>query len=250
MAGPSRFRSAAGVSAAGYAERMCGRYASTRSAAELSRLFEAVDETTGLTPRYNLAPTDPAPLVRVASSGRTLSIGRWGFLPPWARDPRQGSRMINARAETVATSRAFAHAFAALRALVPVDGWYEWRRLPDGGKQPYFLTSQKGSPLVMAGIWSRWGPERLLTFSVLTTAAAGELAFVHDRMPLLLPADRWQEWLHREDPGPDLLAPPPDELLAEMELRPVGPAVGNVRNDGPELVRRVTPSGSAPATLF
>lgn len=216
---------------------MCGRYASTRSAADLSALFEADDATADLAPRYNVAPTDPVPVVKVSRErgGRVLEVGRWGLLPHWARDQKAAARMINARSETVATAPAYARAFATRRALVPADGWYEWRRLDGGGKQAYFMTPQDGSVLGLAGLWSRWGPDRLLTFSIVTTAAVGDLGMVHDRMPLLLEPARWQSWLAGE---PDLTAPPP-ELVAGLELRPVGPAVGNVRNDGPELVARV-----------
>lgn len=231
---------------------MCGRYATTRSAGELTALFEAVDDTAGLAPRYNVAPTDPVPVVRVSrrTGRRALSVGRWGLLPHWAKDPKQGARMINARAETVASAPAYATSFAARRALVPVDGWYEWRRLPGGAKQPYFITSGDGSVLALAGLWSRWGPQELLTFSVVTTAATGALTAVHDRMPLLLPPARWGHWLAGDRPS---LAPPPAELLAALELRPVGPAVGNVRNDGPELITKVAfrPPPEEPApTLF
>ncbi|TDB73269.1 SOS response-associated peptidase [Micromonospora sp. KC723] len=218
---------------------MCGRYATTRSAADLSALFESYDETDGrLGPDHNVAPTDPVPLVRVDSdAGRVLSVGRWGLVPHWSRSAAGAARMINARAETVATSRAYADPFARRRCLVPADGWYEWVRRPDGGKQPYYLTPQDGSVLAFAGIWSRW--ESLLTFSVLTTAAVGELAEVHDRMPLLVPRQRWDDWLAPADDPAALLAPPPPGWLAGLEIRPVGPAVGDVRNDGPGLVQRV-----------
>jgi putative SOS response-associated peptidase YedK len=233
---------------------MCGRYATTRSASDLSTLFDAVDETEEpVTARYNVAPTDPVPFVRIArhsAGARVLSTGRWGLLPHWARDPRQAARMINARAETVATAPAFAPSFATRRALVPIDGWYEWRKLDGGGKQPYFMTPSDGSVLALAGLWSRWGSDGLLTFSVVTTAALGELVAVHDRMPLVLPPQRWQEWLAAGEPS---LGPPSPELLAGLELRPVGPAVGNVRNDGPELVMRVDVqplADQAPPTLF
>ncbi|MFF5175460.1 SOS response-associated peptidase [Micromonospora sp. NPDC000089] len=218
---------------------MCGRYATTRSAGDLSALFESYDETDGrLGPDHNVAPTDPVPLVRVdPERGRVLSTGRWGLLPHWSRSAAGAARMINARAETVATSRAYAGSFARRRCLVPADGWYEWVRLPDGGRQPYFMTPRDGSVLAFAGIWSSW--ESLLTFSVLTTAATGELAQVHDRMPLLLPRERWADWLApAEEPGA-LLAPPSPGWLAGLEIRPVGRGVGDVRNDGPELVRRV-----------
>jgi len=228
---------------------MCGRYATTRSAADLSALFEAVDATgeaaAAISPRYNVAPTASAPVVHLDQGSRVLAVGRWGLLPPWARDPREGSRMINARLETAATSRAYASAFARRRALVPADGWYEWRR--DGGtRQAYFMTPRDGSVLAFAGLWSRWGPSQLLTFTVLTTAAVGALTAVHDRMPVALPASGWAEWL---DGG----QPQIGEVGDWLEIRPVGPAVGNVRNDGPDLVKRVDPPagpGSAQSPLF
>ena len=173
-----------------------------------------------------------------------LSVGRWGLVPHWAKSATGAARMINARAETVATSRAYAVPFARRRCLVPADGWYEWVRRAGGGKQPYFMTPRDGSVLALAGIWSRW--ETSLTFSVLTTAAVGELAEVHDRMPLLLPADRWADWLAPADDPAALLVTPTPQWLAGLEIRPVGPAVGNVRNNGPDLVARV-PVG--PGTL-
>ena len=221
---------------------MCGRYATTRSAADLTALFEAVDETRGVSPRYNVAPTDPVPLVRRSRrvAGRVLSMGRWGLLPPWARDPRAGARMINARAETLATSRAYAAAFASRRALVPADGWYEWLR-EGASRQAYFFTPADGTVLALAGVWTGWGSEGLLTFSVVTTDAVGEVAAVHDRMPLILPPERWEPWL-TGPAEPSLLAPPGRELIDALEIRPVGPAVGNVRNDGPELVARIDPA--------
>ncbi len=147
--------------------------------------------------------------------------------------------MINARVETVATSRAFAVPFAQRRCLVPADGWYEWLRT-GGAKQPYFMTRADGDVLAFAGIWTTWGQGdgRRLTFSVLTLPAVGDLALVHDRMPLVLPPRRWEEWLTAPDATGLLTAPPP-EYAAGIELRPVGAAVGDVRNDGPDLVRAV-----------
>lgn len=210
-------------------------------------MFEAYDETGGrLGVGYNVAPTDPVPLVRAAAAGQwKLSLGRWGFVPAWSRSRAGAARMINARAETVATSRAYARAFARHRCLLPADGWYEWVRHP-GGKQAYYLTPRDGSAVVFAGIWSVWeGPDGpLLTCGIVTTAARGDLAEVHDRMPLLLPTERWGAWLGPTDGPVELLAPPSLEWLAGLEIRPVGPAVGNVRNDGPGLVERVTASVS------
>jgi putative SOS response-associated peptidase YedK len=280
---------------------MCGRYATTRSSADLAAFFEADDDTGGvLAPDYNVAPTDPVPVVRGRPRLR-LSVARWGLVPAWAagdrgaggsmlasdrstgggtlagdhgagggtpaggRSARHAARMINARAETLATARAFARAFRRRRCLVPADGWYEWRRTPDGRrKQAYFMTPRDGSVLVFAGLSATSGATSeatsgagVLTCSIVTTAAVGDLALVHDRMPLLLPPERWDDWLgygaagaavtdghpgdHAVQDPAVLLAASPAGLVAGLEIRPVGPAVGDVRNDGPELVRRVTP---------
>jgi len=216
---------------------MCGRYATTRSEADLSDLFEAIDVTEGLGPSWNVAPTDPVPVVRVSQShdARVLDTARWGLVPPWSTDTRGAARMINARAETVATSPAFAPSFARRRCLVPADGWFEWIR--DGKqKQAFYMTPADGSALAFAGIWSPWGPESLLTCSVLTTAAVGGLARVHDRMPLILPAERWPDWLAGGGDPAELLQPMTQSELESIEVRPVGAAVGNVRNNGPHLL--------------
>jgi putative SOS response-associated peptidase YedK len=240
---------------------MCGRYATTRSAADLSALFESLDSTGAPLPAdYNVAPTDPVPIVRISAraEGRVLSLARWGLVPAWAGDARGGARMINARAETVATSRAYGPSFARRRCLVPADGWYEWVRGAGAGRrgaQAYFMTPRDGGVLAFAGLWSTWdgGPQPLLTCSVVTTAALGELARVHDRMPLVLPRERWGDWLARGGDATELLAVPPEEFLGGVEIRPVGPAVGDVRNDGPRLVEEVAvepPEEPVELTLF
>ncbi|OLE22283.1 MAG: DUF159 family protein [Actinobacteria bacterium 13_1_20CM_3_71_11] len=213
---------------------MCGRYATTRSSVDLAALFEALDETGGaLVPDYNVAPTDPVPVVLTGTGGRAVRVARWGLVPPWARDARVGVRMINARAETVMSSNAFAPSFRQRRCLVPADGWYEWRA-GETGKQAYFLTAPDSVPLVFAGLWSV-SATGLLTCAIVTTGAVGDLASVHDRMPLLLPAQRWAEWLCGLADPARLLAVPSMKFLDSLEIRPVGPAVGDVRNDGPGL---------------
>jgi putative SOS response-associated peptidase YedK len=131
---------------------------------------------------------------------------------------------------------------------VPADGWYEWVRRDGAAKQPYFMTRADGGVLAFAGLWSVWSGagEPVLTCSVVTTAAVGDLALVHDRMPLVLPPRHWAGWLG--DSAAELLAPPEPADLTGIELRPVGPAVGDVRNDGPGLVARVAaaPLGAPP----
>jgi putative SOS response-associated peptidase YedK len=221
---------------------MCGRYATTRSAADLSALFDASDEIPdGLAADFNVAPTDPVPIVRRSRrvDRPVLSVARWGLVPSWAKDSRGAARMINARAETVATTPAYAASFAARRCLVPADGWYEWVRLTPKQRQPYFMTRRDGGVLAFAGLWTVWG-DRLLTCSVVTTAAVGDLARIHHRMPLIVAADRFRHWLDADAAAASaLLATPSPETLAAVEIRPVGAAVGDVRNDGPQLVERV-----------
>jgi putative SOS response-associated peptidase YedK len=235
---------------------VCGRYATTRSATDLAVLFEAEDDTGGvLAPDYNVAPTDPVPVVR-GRPERRLAVARWGLVPAWAADDRGAARRINARAETLATASSFARPFRRRRCLIPADGWYEWRRSADGRrKQAYFMTPRDGGVLVFAGL-SATSSAGVLTCSVVTMTALGDLALVHDRMPLVLPPERWDDWLGYAAgaaTGPDgrpgdhavldpvaLLAPPPPDLLAGLEIRPVGPAVGDVRNDGPQLVHRIS----------
>jgi putative SOS response-associated peptidase YedK len=217
---------------------VCGRYATSRSSVDLAALFAATDEVEGLEPDYNVAPTDPVPVVRVSSGQRVLNVARWGLLPHWAKDARAGARMINARVETVASANAFAPSFARRRCLVPADGWYEWVKISTSGKQAYFMTPADGQPVAFAGVWARWGPDNLLTCSIITMPAMDDLAMIHDRMPLLLPPERWSAWLDGP-PSDELLAPPPASLVAGLELRPVSAAVGDVRNDGRALTERV-----------
>jgi putative SOS response-associated peptidase YedK len=221
---------------------MCGRYANSKSSPSMAALFDAEDLIAGAwDPRYNIAPTAQAPLVRRSKSRdeRVVELARWGLVPPWASDPGIGARMFNARIETVATSRAYKRPFATRRALVPADGWYEWRKLPGGGKQPYFFTRPGG--VVFAGLWDTWkdGDLTLLTFTVLTCPAMGEaMETIHDRMPYVLPPERYAAWLGEEDAAEgELLAGPVRSLPDDLEIRKVGRGVGRATNDGPELVR-------------
>jgi putative SOS response-associated peptidase YedK len=220
---------------------------------------EAADEPPAV-PDYNVAPTKPVPVVvhrsrpgdRAGPAVRHLRTARWGLVPSWAHDATGAARRINARAETVATLPAFRLALARRRCLVPADGWYEWARREDGGRQPYYLNPRDGSGLAFAGLYEFWsGPAgKVTSCAIVTTAAVGELAAVHDRMPLLLPRSAWSAWLDPGEPDPaGLLAPPADDVVARIELRPVASAVGNVANAGPELVAPV-PVAPVPQTLF
>jgi putative SOS response-associated peptidase YedK len=236
---------------------MCGRYVAKRGLDDLAAEFEAEDALgEALRPDYNIAPTDLVPVVvlrhrsgdRDGPLVRQLRAAKWGLVPSWAQDTKRAAKLINARAETVTELPAFRSAVRRRRCLVPADGWYEWAPRPDGlGRQPTYLTPADGDVIAFAGLYEIWGPDRLLTSSIVTTAALGQLTAVHHRMPLMLPRSSWAAWLDpgREDAA-DLLVPDPG-LVEGMELRPVGPAVGTVANDGPALIERVVES--AP-TLF
>jgi len=239
---------------------VCGRYVARREVDDLVAEFEAEDAIgEPLLADYNVAPTDPVPVVltrhRSGDRGgpvvRQLRVARWGLVPSWAPDTRRTGKLINARAETIAGQPAFRAALLRRRCLVPADGWYEWAPRENGaGRQPTYLTRTDGSLLAFAGLYELWGDQRLLTSAIVTTAAVGELVRVHGRMPLVLPRAAWGAWL---DPGredvTDLLMPPDPALVAGLELRPVGPEVGNVANDGPGLIQRV-PGDPAVPTLF
>lgn len=232
---------------------VCGRYVSVSSPEQLAERFE-IDEvrTESLGPRYNVAPTLPVYAVIEHDGNRRLGALRWGFVPPWSKGPRRGPSPINARLESVGESRMFATAFARRRCLLPADGFYEWRDRGAGRpKQPYHLRRPDDEPLAFAGIWTAWrdpdAPERddpLFSCAIVTTAAGGELARIHERTPLILPQRLWSEWLRADPDGaPHLrdtvaaLGPPP--LVAE----PVSTRVNDVRNEGPELLERGEANG-------
>lgn len=223
---------------------MCGRYAASRSPDDLIVEYEAVDGTAGdgPAPDFNVAPTDPVHTVRtrVRDGQRELSVARWGLVPSWAGDRRGAAGKINARAETAHLLPAFRSAFARRRCLIPADGWYEWVARTDrpGRKAAYFMTPYDGGGITFAGLWESWGDPRLLTVTILTTAAVDPMSTVHHRMPVLLSPDRHEAWLDPEHPEPAALLRPAPELLAGLEIRPVGPRVGSVANDGPELTAR------------
>jgi putative SOS response-associated peptidase YedK len=220
---------------------MCGRYASSANPDDLASYFtveEPPEEV--LAPSYNVAPTDPVYVVMERREKRQLRVVRWGLVPSWAKDPKVGARFINARSETVADKPAFRAAYQRRRCLVPADGYYEWA-VSAGHKQPWFLVAKDRAPLAMAGLYEIWkAPDEtfLWTCTILTTDAPDELGRIHDRTPLLVPPGEWARWLDAslDDPGQDLLVPGTPGVL---DAWPVSPKVGNVRNNGPELVEPI-----------
>jgi putative SOS response-associated peptidase YedK len=217
---------------------MCGRYSITTAPEAMRRLFQFTNTVPDLPVRYNAAPTDKLPIVRLDREGnRELAVLRWGLIPFWAKDEKVGFKSINARAETVATAPAFREAFPRRRCLVPATGFYEWKKLPSGGKQPYNIGMRDGEPFGMAGLWERWkkGEEPIETFTIITGAPNSLAAELHDRMPVILEPDHWDAWLTSKDASVPLgmLQPFPAQL---MRAYPVSPKVGNVKNDTPDLI--------------
>jgi putative SOS response-associated peptidase YedK len=188
---------------------MCGRYVLKASPAELQKVFHLDELPEGLHARFNIAPLQAAPIILDASP-RTLTIGRWGLLPRWAKEPKIASRMINARAETLSERRAFKDLVAHHRCLVPCDGFFEWHR-EGRAHQPHYIHAASGELLAMAGLWSRWrAPDGLevVTFTVITTAASPVIAPIHDRMPVFLDEAGRRAWLTDADVSlPTLLRP-------------------------------------------
>ncbi len=223
---------------------------------------DRVDEP--LTPDYNVAPTKPvyavvtrAPRAEPEKAQRELRVVRWGLVPSWAKDLSIGSRLINARAETVSEKPAFKGAFARRRCLLPADGYFEWQPPPAGTKapkQPYFICAPDHSPLAFAGLYEFWRDMTmpaddpaawLWTATIITTSAPDELGEIHDRMPMVIDPKSWTDWL---DPGNTevadvraLLAPAATTGLISY---PVASLVNSVRNNGPELIEQADPVSS------
>lgn len=219
---------------------MCGRFTQQRPASELAEIFSAEPLVDDPGPRYNVAPTDDALVVVQREERRAVTAYRWGLIPHWAENAKVGSRMFNARAETLTSSPAFRDALRRKRCLVPVDAFYEWRR--EGAvRQPYTIARADGRPLVLAGLWSGWRDPATetvrRTFTIVTTRPNDTIAELHDRMPVILDDAAWPIWLDpsRSDSGELLAMLEPDDRI-QLALRPVSRLVNNVRNDGPELV--------------
>jgi putative SOS response-associated peptidase YedK len=237
---------------------MCGRYVSTASPEKIADYFGAMagpDTTASPLPaNFNVAPTaEVYGVVATADGVRHVEVFKWGLVPTWAKDVKIGSKMINARSETVGEKPAYKGVFRKHRCLIPMDGFYEWQAGQEGGpvtakgapvKQPMFIHRVDGEPLAVAGLWSSWRSREagddepwLHSCTILTTSANSTMTPVHDRMPVILPAWAWDEWL---DPTNDdtealarLLVPAPDTLLT---MHKVSTAVNSVRNKGEELI--------------
>jgi putative SOS response-associated peptidase YedK len=219
---------------------MCGRYASFLPPEVLARLLKAVNPLPNLQPTWNMAPTLGAPVVRRHGDERHLDVLKWGLVPSFTKDIDRARKPINARCETVATSGMFRSAFAERRCLVPAPIYYEWRTDADR-KVPFAVARTDGNPVVFAGMWESWTSpegEQLLTFATITTNANRRLSVIQDRMPVILEQNDWPLWLgETAGDARGLLRPAAEDVLT---FWPIDPKVGNVRNDGPDLIEPVT----------
>jgi putative SOS response-associated peptidase YedK len=214
---------------------MCGRYSITTPVEAMRELFDFTGRPPNLPPRYNVAPTQDAPVIRMRDGDRELAMLRWGLVPSWSQGPDSRFSMINARAETVANKPAFRAAFRARRCLVPADGFYEWTPAK-GGKQPYRITLKDGGLFALAGLWEHWAgkDETIDSFTIVVTEANELLAPIHDRMPVILAPDEYEAWLRGEPrDAAALLDPYP---AGELTAYPVSKHVNSPRNDDPECV--------------
>jgi putative SOS response-associated peptidase YedK len=217
---------------------MCGRYTLRTPPAKLAEFFGLFREP-DVVPRYNIAPTQQVLGIRFDENAtpREPVLLRWGLIPSWADDAKIGSRMINARADTVATKPAFRTAFRRRRCLVAADGYLEWRQQPDG-KQPYLIGLRDGGPMAFAGLWESWtkGGEPIESCTIITTDANDAVSAIHDRMPVILLPEDHDRWLgpHSDSKAlTELLVPYP---LDDLAARPVSRTVNDPRNDTPECV--------------
>jgi putative SOS response-associated peptidase YedK len=222
---------------------MCGRYTLSLPAISIADLLELLSPDFDFEPRFNIAPTQRLPVVTSAAP-KELSLLRWGLVPSWAKDPGVGSKMINARAETLMEKPAFRQALAQRRCLVPVDGFYEWKSTPLG-KVPHHIRRTDRGLITFAGLWDVWQDAEgrpIATFTIITVAPNDLMASIHDRMPAIIPADQRAKWLSMSTTAVEasaMLLPYPG---TDLEAVAVNQRVNSPRNDGPELLLPPTPS--------
>jgi putative SOS response-associated peptidase YedK len=235
---------------------MCGRYVIISTPEAIRALF-GYGEQPNFPPRYNVAPTQPVPVVRLHDGKRSFALMRWGLLPSWVKDPKTFPLLINARGESVLEKPAFRNAMRRRRCLIPTDGFYEWQASATPPKRPYFVRAKRGAdgtapPLAFAGLYETWtGPngEELDTAAIITTMANRTLSAVHERMPVFVKPEAFDLWLDCANVEADVAAAliaPADEAL--LEVYEVSTAVNRVANDSAALIAPV-PAGAPQSAM-
>ena len=226
---------------------MCGRYAITSAPEAIRRLFGYVEQP-NFPPRYNVAPTQPIPIVRLVDGKRRFALVRWGLLPSWVRDPKAFALLINARGESVNDKPAFRSAMKYRRCLIPADGFYDWQRQGKGGR-PFYVSRKGGGPFAFAGLWETWSEpngEEMETAAIVTTTASRSIAHIHERMPVMLEPKAFDLWLDcakvDAQTASVLIAPASDD---QLQLHEVSAAVNSVANDDASLIEPAPPQVAA-----
>ena len=217
---------------------MCGRYTLTTPGAALVEAFDVPDLAFDYAPRYNIAPGQSAAVVAEDGKGRRLGPMTWGLIPAWKDPPKRP--LINARSESVETKPSFREAFARRRCLIPADGFYEWKRMPDGSKSPHWIHPVADGPIAFAGVWEAWTRLGVADygFAILTTEANADVRAVHDRMPVVIHPDAYGVWLRRETASNDLRALLKAPLEGTFRCRPVSRRVNRTSEDDAGLLER------------
>ncbi len=227
---------------------MCGRAKLETDVSEIRIAFRIPPEypTPNFAPSWNVAPTDNLPIVRYdpKTGSRTLDLMRWGLVPYWAKDIKIGFSTINAMAETIEAKPVFREAFARRRCIVPVDNFYEWKKLGPKEKQPYAIALADRSLMALAGLWETWksraNNETIRSFTIVTTTANALCADLHNRMPVILATDTWSTWLGENPAEPDQLKSMLVPYTEAMVAWPVSQRVGNVKNNDASLIAPVS----------
>src|SRR5713101_201935 len=227
---------------------MCGRAKLETDVSEIKIAFRIPPEypTPNFAPSWNVAPTDNLPIVRYdpETGSRTLDLMRWGLVPYWAKDIKIGFSTINAMAETVDTKPVFREAFMRRRCIVPVDNFYEWKKVGPKEKQPYAIGLEGGGLMALAGLWETWkargNDETIRSFTIVTTTPNALCADLHNRMPVILPPETWSTWLGEESADPDELQALLVPYMGEMVAWPVSARVGNVKNNDASLIEPIS----------
>lgn len=219
---------------------MCGRFCLAYPRASLIDWYHATTMPS-IESRYNIAPTTDIVVIRNSATGRAGSMMRWGLIPHWVKDPKKLPLLFNARAESLAVKPLYKNAFRRQRCLIPASGFYEWKHLSEGkSKQPFYVSARDGNPLSFAGIWdtATVAEGKVDSCAIITTSSNALMRSIHDRMPVILPPEAWDNWL--------TAGPLPDEVLlsllkpfssGQMQLWPVSPAVGRTANEGEQLIQ-------------
>jgi putative SOS response-associated peptidase YedK len=234
---------------------MCGRYSNAKDLAELMKLVDAVMRVAFFGPRYNIAPTQMAPVIFMEKQHPAMKLMRWGLIPSWAKDESTGNALINARVETLNTRAAFRQAYQQRRCLVPADSFFEWQER-DGKRQPFRIMLKSGEPFCFAGLWERWikapsprqpdtdleeplPSQTVESFTIITTQANETMAPLHHRMPVIVEPAHYRWWLENK-PGNDLFqAALNSPLEAPLKIYPVSNFVNSPANDDPRCIEPV-----------